>query len=309
MGRASSWPGDDAAATLLVPVDGSQDAASALALALRLARAAGATLAALYVAKPGSLLRRRRIAARSLDEFAEGQADEAEEAKLVLMPARVWGKSAGVRVEMLAARGDAAAEIVAAGDALRAALIVMGTHGKSAGSDGRLLGSVSRAVFTRSARPTVVVPPRAVGDPEALARDIGRESEGLPIGPRVVAALDAGPGSGEVAREAVELARRTHGSVRFFAGGPPWKGADITPVLEAAQQAAQAAGVPFKVDKGAEDALAGLVALSEQDRSAIVVVGTRAGPGHSHDHLGSFTDRLVAKVACPVEVLRLAPRN
>lgn len=301
----SSWPADATAPQLLVPVDGSQDAASALALALRLARAAGATLAALYVAERGLFLRRRRIPPRPLDEFAEGQADDAEEAKLVLMPARVWGKSAGVHVDMLAARGDAAAEIVAAGDARRAALIVMGTHGKSAGSDGRLLGSVSRAVFTQSARPTVVVPPRAVVDAEALARDIGRESEGLPIGPKVVAALDGGPGSDAVANEAVELARRTHGSVRFFSGGPPWRGADLPTVFEAAQQAAQAVGVPFKVDKGAEDALAGLVAISEQDRAAIVVVGTRAAPGHTRDHLGSFTDRLLAKVACPVEVLRL----
>jgi len=107
-------------------MDGSEDSANALAVALRLARASGARLAALYVSKPGQLSRRKRLPASSLDVFAEKEPDEGDEARLALMPARIWAKTAGVLVDLLAARGDAAHEITEAARALPAQRIVMG---------------------------------------------------------------------------------------------------------------------------------------------------------------------------------------
>jgi nucleotide-binding universal stress UspA family protein len=306
VGAPSRWEAGDSEARLLVPMDGSPASAGALATALAFARAAGAGVSALYVAKRGLLTRRSLVAARSLEEFGERHPEEEDEAKLALLPARVWGKSAGVGVEVLAARGDAAEAIAAAAQSRKAALIVMGSHGTSGRSPGKGLGSVARAVFLQSAVPVVVIPPGAVRDLEALARDVGRQGEALPIGPKIIAALDAGPGSREVAAEAVELARRTRGSVRLFSGAPLWPGAELGPVLAAAQKAAEAAGVPFKVDTGAPDALEGLVALSREQPEPLVIVGTRGATPAGGDHLGSFTDRLLARAGCAVEVLRLS---
>jgi nucleotide-binding universal stress UspA family protein len=295
-------------ARLLVPVDGSADGASALAFALALARPAGASLAALYVSRPSGLFRRKRVPAKPLEEFSEWQEDEGDEAQLALLPSRVWGKSAGVRVDALAARGDVAQEILGAAVAQSAELIVMGSHGKSAGSGGRLLGSVARAVFTASPVPTVVVPPGAVADPESLARDVARFSEGLPIGPKIVAAIDGEAGSDAVLSEALRLARATHGSLRLFCGGPRPSSGDLEKLLSRAEAEARAAGTPVERDAAEGDALTRLVALAKAHAADVVVVGTRAKGGATPDHLGSFTDRLLAQVGCPVEVLRLAPR-
>jgi nucleotide-binding universal stress UspA family protein len=76
-------------------------------------------------------------------------------------------------------------------------------------------------------------------------------------------------------------------------------------VLAAAQRAAESAGVPFKVDTGAADALEGLVALSRETPAPLVVVGTRGGRAEGSGHLGAFTDRLLAAAGCAVEVLRI----
>jgi nucleotide-binding universal stress UspA family protein len=293
---------------MLVPMDGSQDSANALAVALRLARASSGPVAALYVARPGGLTRRKRLGACALEEFGELDPEEADEAKLSLMPARVWGKTAGVAVELLAARGDAAHEITAAAAGRRVSRIVMGTHGQSGGSGGRLLGSVARAVFTSAGVPTVVVPPNAVVEAEALARDLARASEALPIGPRIVAAVDGGPGTAAVVSEALQMATSTRGSLRLFAGRPGWPGADAGPFLNDGEAQARAAGIPVTVERAEGDALGQLQGLTERKEADLIVVGTRAAPGHTHDHLGSFTDRLLAQVRCPVAVVRLAPR-
>ncbi len=306
VGAPSRWEAGDSEARLLVPMDGSPASASALASALGIARSAGAGVTALYVAKRGLLTRRSRVAARPLEEFGERHPEDEDEAKLVLLPARVWGKSAGVAVEVLAARGEAAEAIAGAAHSRKAALVVMGSHGISGRSPGKRLGSVARAVFMQSTVPVVVIPPGAVRDSEALARDVGRQAESLPMGPKVIAALDAGPGSREVAAEALELARRTRGSVRLFSGAPLWPFGELGPVLAAAQKGAEAAGVPFKVDTGAPDALEGLVALSREQPEPLVVVGIRGGKAAGGDHLGTFTDRLLAQACCAVEVLRLS---
>jgi nucleotide-binding universal stress UspA family protein len=301
--------GGKSVARYLVPMDGSADSASGLAVALSLARPAGASVVALFVSPPTGFLRRKRLPAKPLEEFSEWQQDEGDEAQLALLPAKVWGKTAGVKTEALVARGDVAEEILATATALKVELIVMGSHGKSGGSGGRLLGSVAREVFTKSPVPTVVVPPNAVEDPEALARDVARFSQGLPIGPKIVAAIDGGPGSETVLDEALRLAQSTHGSLRLLAGSPRPANASPEPLFAKVEAAAHAAGVPLQRDAKEGDALTRLVDLSLSHEAELVVVGTRAKAGATPDHLGSFTDRLLAKVACPVEVLRLTVRR
>jgi nucleotide-binding universal stress UspA family protein len=181
----------------------------------------------------------------------------------------------------------------------------MGAHGKSARSEAKTLGAVAREVYAASRRPTVVVPPRAVADPAALAARFASAPAEAARGPRVVCAIDCGPGSAKVIDESVELARRTRGAVRIFAGAPVYPGATAAAWVEKAQQAALAALVQFKVDTGAPDALAGLVEISAQEIDAIIVIGARRAAGRAPGEVGSFTHRLLAEAASPVAVVRV----
>ncbi len=299
----SNWPPEGKTARLLVPMDGSQESASALAVALRIARPSGASLTALHVGRRGVLTRRRSVAPCPLDEFAQHGEDEAEESRLAMLAVPVWGKAAGVQVALMAARGAAAQAIGACSESIAATMVVMGAHGRSAHSEGKTLGSVAGEVYGASKRPTIVVPPRAVRDSEALAREFAGGGEPPVAGPRIIAAIDGGPGSAEVIAQAVELARRARGALRIFAGAPTYPGADVAPHVSAAQQAALAALVQFKVDTGSEDALAGLTGLSEQEPSSIIVVGARAAAGRAHGEVGSFTQRLLGQARCAVAVV------
>jgi nucleotide-binding universal stress UspA family protein len=166
---ASPWPPEGNPARLLVPMDGSQESANALAVALRIARPSGAGVTGLHVSKRGFLTKRHPVAPCPLDEFAHHGEDEAEEARLAMLPATVWGKAAGVRVALLAARGEAAQAIRACADSVGPVFVVMGAHGQSGRSAGKTLGSVARRVYGESKRPTIVVPPRAVRNSEGLA--------------------------------------------------------------------------------------------------------------------------------------------
>ena len=307
-GRAmatASWPPEGAPPLFLVPMDGSAEAASALGVALRLAAASGGRVAALHVSRPGLLTRRRPLPPSSLAEFAHHGEDDAEEARLAMLPASVWAKASGVPVDLFGARGTPAQAVLACAKAVNATMVVMGAHGKSARSGGKTLGSVAHEVYGALRTTTAVVPPKAVRDSDALARTFGAPPEGPVVGPKVIAAIDGGPGSDEVTRASVEIASRTRGALRIFSGAPAYPGADVKPLVTAAQEAALAALVQFKVDIGASDALAGLVGLSEQEPDALIVVGARAAVGRAPGEVGSFTQKLLESARCAVAVVRV----
>lgn len=302
-GMPASWPAEGKAPVFLVPMDGSPEAASALAVALRLAAPSGGEVAALHVSKPGLIMRRAPLAPSPLSEFAHHGEDDAEEARLAMLPAPVWAKAAGVRVALYGARGKPAPAILACAEAIGATMVVMGAHGRSGKSEGKTLGSVAHEVYGASKRPTVVVPPKGVRDSETLARAFASPPEGAAPGSKVICALDGGPGSDEVVAASVELARRTRGSLRLFSGAPAYPGADTAAAVANAQQAALAALVQFKVDTGATDALRGLVELSEGERDAVIVVGARAAAGRAPGEVGSFTAKLLGASQCAIAVL------
>jgi nucleotide-binding universal stress UspA family protein len=299
----SNWPPEGTAARLLVPMDGSPESANALAVALRIARPSGSSVTGLHVARRGVIARRHALPPLPLAEFAQHGEDDAEEARLAMLPAPIWGKAAGVPVSLMAARGGAAQAIAECAAATAPAVVVMGAHGQSGRSGGKTLGSVAREVYGASKRPTIVLPPKAIRDSDSLAREFSAPGEPVVTGPKVIAAIDGGPGSGEVTAQAVELARRARGALRIFSGAPTFGGADVAPFVSAAQQAALAALVQFKVDTGSEDALAGLTGLSEQEPTAIIVVGARAAAGRPPGEVGSFTQRLLGQARCAVAVV------
>ena len=150
---------------ILVPVDFSEPAAHALALAGRLAAETGARITVLFVspfpATDAANLGLHGAAAEYVDELEE-VFEEAHQERLVklcrdLLPADVpWvarARAGETREEILQEAGEGGHD-----------LVVMGTHGRT-GLSRALLGSVTEAVVRHSSIP-VLVARRPASDPQ-----------------------------------------------------------------------------------------------------------------------------------------------
>ena len=146
---------------ILCPVDFSDASQHALAHAAVIAGWYGARVTALHVATPIYLLEGpllfTDLPAASTPTEADRQKREAE--------LRQWIEPmdvAGLPTDVLVEEGhNPAARILACATALRADLLVMGTHGRS-GFERLMLGSVTEKVLRRAACPVLTVPPPAV---------------------------------------------------------------------------------------------------------------------------------------------------
>ena len=141
---------------ILVPTDFSDPSAEALATAMTLAQASGATLDLVHVAVEASFALPPPIdvatvpidITKMMERVTEGLA--AEERRVV---------DSGLRCETVMLVGRPDAEIVARAAATHAELIVMGTHGRS-GLAHALLGSVAERVVQHAHCPVLIVPKR-----------------------------------------------------------------------------------------------------------------------------------------------------
>lgn len=127
---------------IIVPLDGSDLAQTALAHALGLCRACGATLVLLHVRERGG----SPEAAERYLEFTRNQL-----------------AGSGVPIELALRDGAVAEAIVRAADDLRADVIAMATHGRS-GLRRVVYGSVAEHVLRSSGKPVLLV---RVGGAEA----------------------------------------------------------------------------------------------------------------------------------------------
>lgn len=152
---------------ILLPLDGTADAETALPLAEDLARATGGTMyLTLVVPTVGSLSGAMSSIARFSPNVTAELLESAESDSAVYLRA-LAGRltAAGVTVETSIARDDPATAIIEAARRARADLVVMASHGR-AGIGGAWAGSVSNKVLARSSGPFLLV--RAPGAPQTV---------------------------------------------------------------------------------------------------------------------------------------------
>jgi nucleotide-binding universal stress UspA family protein len=135
---------------ILVPLDGSELAQTALPHALDLCRACAATLLLLHVRDPRS-----------------GSVEAAQRYLEYINTQNAW---AGVAVEVLVREGSVAAAIIDAAGQERVDLIVMATHGRS-GLQRVVYGSVAEQVLRGASTPVLLVrvPGALVEQPEGAS--------------------------------------------------------------------------------------------------------------------------------------------
>ncbi len=153
---------------ILLPLDGTPDAETALALAANLAQAMGGVMhLVLVVPTVGTLSGAMSSIARFNPKVTAELLESAGSDAVVYLDALASRLTAqGVAVETSIARDDPATAIVEQAKRVRADLIVMATHGR-AGMGGAWAGSVSNKVLARSPGPFLLI--RAPGSPQTIA--------------------------------------------------------------------------------------------------------------------------------------------
>ena len=139
---------------ILVPVDGSATAFSAVDNALALAKAFGSEVTAVYVIDPYPFTGVGADFAYGQDQYLTAATAEAN-AAVDAVAARL--QDAGVSVHKRVVEASSASRgILEAAQAVNADLIVMGSHGRR-GLEKLVLGSVAQRVLSGAALPVLVV--------------------------------------------------------------------------------------------------------------------------------------------------------
>ncbi|MDQ6601706.1 MAG: universal stress protein [Chloroflexota bacterium] len=153
---------------ILLPLDGTPDAETALPLAADLARAMGGAMHLILVVPTvgslsGAMSSIARFSPKVTAELLESAGSDAI-VYLDTLASRL--RAQGVAVETSIARDDPATALLNEAKRIRADLIVMATHGR-AGMGGAWAGSVSNKILARSPGPFLLI--RAPGTPQTIA--------------------------------------------------------------------------------------------------------------------------------------------
>lgn len=140
-------------AVVIHPTDFSDTARVAEAQAIAMARLLGADLVILHVAVEGMLYGETPFGRAELERVYEAQRDWAHRAVDERVAA---ARGAGIAARGVVRVGTPADEIVRAANEEKAAMIVLGTHGRG-GVQRLMLGSVADRVLRRAACPVLVV--------------------------------------------------------------------------------------------------------------------------------------------------------
>jgi nucleotide-binding universal stress UspA family protein len=280
---------------VLVPLDGSERALTALPPAAQLARAAGVDVILMTAARPAH--------APGVEEDLALQLGETD-ALFLLTGAASASALSGLPVTRLVVKGEAAAPpaeaILAAARDVGAGLIVMATHGRS-GVRRAILGSVADAVVAQAAAPVLLVPPHA----PAPSGD--RPVAGTA---RLLVALD-GSAASEAALGTAAAASAALGApidlVRVVAGGGA-SGANAA--LESVELRLHRAGVPCRrlrtavLEARGRSVAETLLAYAEQSDARMLILATHARRGLDRLVHGSVAAELLARAAVPVMLVR-----
>ena len=295
---------------ILCPIDFSDHSRRALDHAVALARHYGSTITVLHVVppRPGVAVGATPVV---FGPIVSGPADH----ERVLADVRAFmttGSATGLRIDALVCEGNTAAEILDQAAAMKADLLVMGTHGRS-GYDRLLLGSVTEKVLWKASCPVMTVPH---GGPGAV-----------PFGPipyqRILCPIDFSESSLQALKFAVSLAQSgTQVTVLHV----------VTPELEDTSQLESGAGMTVgEFLKEREDALARqlrrvvagaanrasieplmahgkpwreVLRVAAERHSDLLVMGVQGRGAARLFFLGSTTQHVVRQASCPVLTLR-----
>jgi nucleotide-binding universal stress UspA family protein len=214
-------------------------------------------------------------------------------------------------VALMAEAGEPAATVVAQALAMRADLLVMGTHGRS-GFDRFFLGSVTEKVLRKAPCPVLTVPPYAPATPPS--------EKALQT---ILCPVDFSSAALEAFGFALDLARRSDASVvlvhaiEFLAEEEPLEYAHFnvpefrTYLLKDARQRLESlvSGEP-RLNRGVRTVVVvgrahhGILHIAADERADLIVMGAQGRGGAALALFGSTTQQVVRGATCPVLTVR-----
>lgn len=291
---------------ILCPVDLSDQSRHALDEAVALGRHYGAAVTALYVIPPIS-----PVPATLEAPVAYVYTPEELDAIDAEVRAFVHAEEAGRAVEVSVVEGPVVGSILARAEALRADLIVIGTHGRS-GVQRVILGSVAERVLAHATCPVMTVPPRS--------------SDAVPFGrsmfSRVLCAVDHSPSALKALELATVLAREADATLTLVNVIEP--ATAFEPVLatiggSTEYQEAVMTGARAHVHRLAPPDLArrsrvrelvvtgkpypAILQLARDEKVDLIVCGAHGGL-NTVLGIGSTTNHIVRDALCPVISVR-----
>lgn len=293
---------------LLVPLDGSRLAESALPAAADLARRLGASVTLLHVLEPDA------PPAVHGDRHLRSPA----EADGYLAGAVDWmtARQVSAEVALNQQQGDVAASIARIGSAVGADLIALTTHGRS-GVRGLLFGRVAQQVLQRGRIPVLLIRPSASGrDASFACRRMlvaldGSDTAEYALAP--AAALAAACGAEIVLMRVVPTVETLSGDQAAAARLLPTTAAAVLEVeaSEAASYLERLAGGMRREGRtvttviGRGDPVRVLVDAAERREIDLLIVATHGRSGVSAVWAGSIASRLVETGRTPVLLIRI----
>lgn len=293
---------------ILYPTDLSDAAAPALGYAVSLARWYKARLTVLHVVPTFDAIPIPPAAIGALEHMAYPPPRDVvtEDVRRALKLDAVEGVTVDLHVE----DGDAGPTILDRALALKADLVVMGTHGRR-GFDRLLHGSVTNRVLQRASCPVLTIPPHAAPAPDE------------PIFTRILCPIDFSPASQQAYGFALDLASQSNGAVTAL-HVVEWV-AEHDPGIDM-----QANVVEYRkyVMSGAEAQLRTLVdaephewcevdpvvrtgrshrevlKTAEDTRANLIVMGAHGRGSIGKAVFGSTTHEVIRSATCPVLVVR-----
>lgn len=156
----SNWTTGGSTPRILIPLDGSNTAETALPAALELAKTRGAEIALVRIVSPTppALVADPLGYTMAANAYERELEEEEKAANVYLAGVAESIRASGFIVTTMVRIDQASRGILAAADAAAATLIVMATHGRT-GFSRALLGSVALDVLRRGTRPVVLLRP------------------------------------------------------------------------------------------------------------------------------------------------------
>jgi nucleotide-binding universal stress UspA family protein len=310
---------------ILVALDGSALAESALPLASSIARASSATIVLVQAAATGETLEPYDVTSPGVYRYvppAPTAPSDPLVAREIMHESReylqAWAQNlhaSGIQVETVVVPGDAADVLVDEAQRRHADLIVMTTHGRS-GLGRWLYGSVAEAVLARSAVPVLLV---RSGMPTAdLSVEEGKRRILLPLdgSPTAERALPAAANLARAIGAEILLARVvpsspasvTHEAIRF-GDTHPVRPSDAYEheaerYLQEIARIVEANGLRVSTAVADDHAPDGIIAIAEKGGAAIVVMATHGRTGVGRFILGSVAHDVLRRGTRPVLLLR-----
>ncbi len=302
---------------ILIPTDGSDASYNSIMQGVRFAAMLRAEVIGLHAVDPKKHPEAKAHAHGT--PFAQIRDSHPQLAKAIeeyFLPFRQLTRTTRIAIQTTATIGDPVEVILQAADVLAVDAIVMGTQGEAPKTE-LFAGSVARGVFSRSKVPVLVLPPNSQIQTEGADKEVVEIAGETTTRPRILLGIDGGPGSADLASEAMRFARVLQAELYFMHAGSN-QNPEAGQILEALKSQASQYWTKVKDVSISKDPVDAAIEIADREYIDFFIFGTRLrlkkglmaklqerAVERGSLFFGSTSDQLVRRAERPVLIVHL----